>query len=204
MRSATETTTPRAFVDTNVFYPVRVADLVLSCVDDGLLDLCVSEHLLNEIERVLIEHKGLAAAKAKVFRDAVAANAIRTVRPADYEALAASLSGPDPDDLWHLAAAVAAGATVIVTENTTDFTRARVPTGFAMPRIATPDQLFSSLIADGLQDDLLATVARMSARLKNPPRTQSEIIKGLAACGLKATAAALRTRLAQSEETDQP
>jgi predicted nucleic acid-binding protein len=200
----TETTTPRVFVDTNVFYPVRVADLVLSCVDDGLLELCVSEHLLNEIERVLVEHKGLAAAKAKTFRDAVAANAIRAVHPADYEALAATLAGPDPDDLWHLAAAVAAEATVIVTENTTDFARARVPDDFTMPLIATPDQLFISLIADGLQDDLLATIARMSARLKNPPRTPSEIIEGLAACGLRATAKALRTRLAQPEEADQP
>jgi hypothetical protein len=97
----TETTTPRVFVDTNVFYPVRVAGLVLSCVDDGLLELCVSEHLLDAIERVLVEHKGLAAVKAKVFRDAVAANAIRAVHPADYEALAATLVVPDPDDLWH-------------------------------------------------------------------------------------------------------
>lgn len=200
----TEMVTPRVFVDTNVFYPVRVADLVLSCVDDSLLELCVSDHLLNEIERVLVEHKGLAADKANVFRDAVAANAIRAVHPADYEALAANLAGPDPDDLWHLAAAVAAGATVIVTENTTDFTRARVPDGFAMPRVATPDELFTGLIADGLQDELLATIARMSARLKNPPGTPSEIIDGLAACGLTATANALRTRLAQSEETDHP
>ena len=96
---------------------------MLSCVDDGLLDLCVSDHLLNEIEHVLVERKGLSPAKAKIFRDAVASNATRTVLQADYEALAARLSGPDPYDLWHLAAAIEAGATVIVTGNITDFTR---------------------------------------------------------------------------------
>ena len=99
MTSPAERTTPLVFVDTNVFYPVRLADLVLSCVDDGLLDLCVSDHLLNEIEHVLVERKGLSPAKAKIFRDAVASNATRTVLQADYEALAARLSGPDPYDL---------------------------------------------------------------------------------------------------------
>lgn len=51
---------PLVFVDTNVFYPVRLADLVLSCVGDGLFDLCVSDPLLDEIERVLVDDKGLA------------------------------------------------------------------------------------------------------------------------------------------------
>lgn len=147
MTSPAERTTPLVFVDTNVFYPVRLADLVLSCVDDGLLDLCVSDHLLNEIEHVLVERKGLSPAKAKIFRDAVASNATRTVLQADYEALAARLSGPDPYDLWHLAAAIEAGATVIVTGNITDFTRARIPEGLVAPQIATPDQLFAKLIA---------------------------------------------------------
>jgi hypothetical protein len=30
---------PLVFVDTNVFHPVRLADLVLSCVGDGLFNL---------------------------------------------------------------------------------------------------------------------------------------------------------------------
>jgi len=47
------------FVDTNVLYPVRLADLVLSSVDDGLFDLCTSDHLLEEVERVLVNAKGL-------------------------------------------------------------------------------------------------------------------------------------------------
>ncbi len=113
--------------------------------------------------------------------------------------MAARLSGPDPDDLWHLAAAIEAGATVIVTGNITDFTRARIPEGLVAPQIATPDQLFAKLIADGLHNDVLATVARMSARLKNPPRSRNDILDGLATCGLKATVDALRTRLAQRE-----
>jgi hypothetical protein len=62
---------PLVFVDSNVLYPVRLADRVLSSVDDRVFEICVSEDLLDEIERVLIKSKGLVASKAKTFRDAV-------------------------------------------------------------------------------------------------------------------------------------
>lgn len=52
-------------VDTNVLFPVRLADLVLSSAADGLFDLCVSDDLLDEIERVLIDRKGLAVDKGR-------------------------------------------------------------------------------------------------------------------------------------------
>jgi hypothetical protein len=71
---------PLVFIDSNVLYPVRVADLVLSSADDGLFEVCVSENLLVEIERVLIEVKGLAPEKAKVFTQAVASNSAQVVR----------------------------------------------------------------------------------------------------------------------------
>lgn len=99
------------FVDTNVFYPVRLADLILSSVDDGLFELCVSDHLLAEIERVLIDHKGLSADKAKIFREAVEANALSVMRAGQYELFTEQLAGPDTDDMHHLAAAITGGAT---------------------------------------------------------------------------------------------
>jgi hypothetical protein len=71
--------TPLVFLDSNVLYPVRVADLVLSSADDGLFEVCVSDDLLIEIERVLIEVKGLAPEKAKIFTQAVASNSFTQV-----------------------------------------------------------------------------------------------------------------------------
>ena len=64
---------------------MRLADLILSSVDDGLFELCVSDHLLAEIERVLIDHKGLPADKAKIFREAVEANASSVMRAGEYD-----------------------------------------------------------------------------------------------------------------------
>jgi predicted nucleic acid-binding protein len=100
---------PLVFIDSNVLYPVRVADLVLSSADDGLFEVCVSDDLLIEIERVLIEVKGLAAEKAKIFTKAVASNSAHVVANAQYIELASLLTGPDLDDLLHLAAAIEAG-----------------------------------------------------------------------------------------------
>ena len=64
-RSTVDSTTDRAvgfensaylFIDSNILYPIRLADLVLWSVDDGLFEV---EDLLNEIERVLIDTKGV-------------------------------------------------------------------------------------------------------------------------------------------------
>ena len=157
---------PLVFLDSNVLYPVRVADLVLSGVDDGLFEVCVSDDLLIEIERVLIKVKGLAPEKAKIFTKAVASNSAHLVANSHYAELASMLTGPDPDDLLHLAAAIEAGCDVVLTNNTDDFTKAKVPDGRRVPAVLTPDQFFSRLFAEGLGEDLAQTVSRISAKLK--------------------------------------
>ena len=58
---------PRVFVDTNVLYPASLADLTLSAAEYGLFELVYSDHLLQEIERVPVDHKGLAPVHAQRF-----------------------------------------------------------------------------------------------------------------------------------------
>jgi len=183
---------PLVFVDTNVFYPVRLADLFLSSVDDGLFELCVSDHLLAEIERVLIDHKGLPADKAKIFREAVEANASSVMRAGEYELLTEQLAGTDTDDLHHLAAAITGGADFIITQNIADFLTAHAPDDVTPPAIVTPDEFFAQLLAAGLEDDVRGVVQRISTKLKNPPRTPSEILDGLELIGMSKTATQLR------------
>ena len=50
MNAGLDAHVPLVFVDTNALYPVRLADRILSSIDDGLFELCVSDHLLAEIE----------------------------------------------------------------------------------------------------------------------------------------------------------
>jgi predicted nucleic acid-binding protein len=176
---------------------VRLADLVLSCVDDGLFEICLSEHLLSEIERVLIESKGISSEKANVFVAAVASNAAQVAAKAGYVELAGEFTGPDPDDLLHLAAAVQTGCDILLTNNYRDFTKAVVPERFVVPTILTPEQFFGQLIANGLGSDLGRTIERISEKLKSPPRSPKQILDGLQVCGLIETAASLRGYLSR-------
>lgn len=185
---------PLVFVDTNVLYPVRLADLVLSCAADGLFDLCVSDDLLDEVERVLTTSKGLRPEKARTFRSAVETVATVRVDRDHYGETRDQLGGPDPDDLWHLAAAISADADMILTSNTPDFDRAIAPSTMTRIHVVNPDEFFEQLIDEGLGDDIRATIARMSARLKRPPRTPDEIIDGLEHIGLTKSTARLRDR----------
>ncbi|HUR48564.1 MAG TPA: hypothetical protein VMY88_03405 [Acidimicrobiales bacterium] len=50
----------RVFVDTATLYPVSLADLILRLADFGMFELLWSDHLMAEVERVLVDYKGLA------------------------------------------------------------------------------------------------------------------------------------------------
>ena len=47
--------------------PASLADLTLSAAEYGLFEAVYSDHLLAEIQRVLVDHKGLAPANAQRF-----------------------------------------------------------------------------------------------------------------------------------------
>lgn len=84
----------RVFPDTNVLYPISIADLLLRLGDVALHAIVWSEDLLAEVERILIDDKGLTAAQASYFcgciREAFPDGEI--CRP-DYEHLIATMTG---------------------------------------------------------------------------------------------------------------
>lgn len=183
----------RVFVDTNVLYPVALADLYLSAAELALFEIAYSDDLLDELRRVLCDYKRLDQTKVDVFINQVTATFPGgRIRRSTYEAAIVGWSGPDPDDLVHLAAAVAGGVDVIVTANPRDFRRATPPPGVRRPRVQTPDEHFASLIAEGLRQDILTVIDTMAARTRRPPRSSDEIIAILERLGMTRTIAALR------------
>jgi predicted nucleic acid-binding protein len=183
---------PVAFLDTNVLWPVNLADLLLSTAEAGFFDLCTSDDLVEETERVLVEYKGLPQEKAATFASQVRELAEQHVPRSRYMSLAGRLTGPDPVDLLHLAAAIEAGADYVVTNNTRDFINAVVPAETASPTIVTPDELIMIFIDDGLDIDLVSTVQRMADRRRRPPMTIDEVIALIERDGLTRTSDALR------------
>lgn len=107
---------------------------------------------------------------------------------ADYEDLTDRLDLPDPNDRHVLAAAIAAGAS-LVTFNVADFPRAAVPPGLS---VLAPDDFVLSLIQADL--DAVATVVdQQAAALRNPPMTTAELLEGLAVVGLAKSVDTLRS-----------
>lgn len=112
----------RVFPDTNVLYPISLADLTLRLGDIAIHEVLWTEDLLAEVERVLIEPKGLTPEQAAYF-----CSCIREAFPegkidrSEYEQLIAIQTGKDPDDHVHSAAAVGGDATVLITSNVRDF-----------------------------------------------------------------------------------
>jgi predicted nucleic acid-binding protein len=177
------------FIDTNVWYPVVLADLVLRSVEIGLFDLAWTDESLAEVERVLVERKGLSAANAAVFGAQVRATAPRgRIDPAVYRPLIAAMTGPDPGDHVHAAAARAGRADVLLTSNVVDFPVADV--GLTC-RVLHPDGLFSKLAAT-YPIELGRVIAEMAAHRHRPPMTPEDILDRLDAMGLHAMVDALR------------
>jgi len=166
---------PLVFVDTSVLYPVTIVNLLFTSAEEGFIDICVSDHLVAEVARVLVEYKGLEPDKVNVFCAQMNELASQHICAARYKSTKDQLTGPDDDDLWHLAAAIEAGADYLVTSNPTDFTDATIPDRFAAPKIVTADELMTGFIGDGLADDLARVVVSMTERLKRPPLTRSYV-----------------------------
>jgi hypothetical protein len=62
----------RVFVDTNTLYPISITDLVLRLAEAGMFDLIWSDHLLAEVERVLVERKVSGWRQLRTFATASA------------------------------------------------------------------------------------------------------------------------------------
>jgi len=106
-----------------------------------------------------------------------------------YESLIPSLDLPGEDDRHVLAAAIVAGADVIVTYNLKDFPIEKLRAHGVEAQ--HPDKFVAHLI-DLAPSQVCIAVAEIRARLRNPPRTVIEYIDILEQQQLPLTAKALR------------
>jgi hypothetical protein len=105
-----------------------------------------------------------------------------------HAALIPGLSLPDPNDRHVLAAAIAAGADVIVTLNIKDFP----PAALARHGLVAqhPDAFLQSLI-DEMPSEILDSVQQCVARLTHPRVAAADYVRVLRRLGLAETASFL-------------
>ncbi len=179
---------PVALLDANVLYPARLRDLLIRLVIAGLYQARWSEQILDECFDNLIENRPDLTDAQLVRRRLLMTTALPDATVTGYEERIEEFDLPDPDDRHVLAAAVTAGASLLVTGNLDDFPAGRIPEGL---QVVSPDEFVLALANDDL-DVVVEVVEAQAAPLANPPMTTSELLDGLAAVGLVQSVAQLR------------
>lgn len=165
-----------AVLDACVLFPAALRDALLIAAEYHLFEPLWSDDILEEVERNLVGKRKTTAAQAQrltnIMRGAFPA---ATIERQLYAALIDHMAN-DPKDRHVVAAAIAGGASVIVTFNLTDF-----PLPSLTPynlRVETPDTFFLAFHARN--PDMLKQIFHYQASLmRRPPKTYEELLETL-------------------------
>ncbi len=179
-----------AVLDACVLFPIATADALVSLAVAGLFaakwTVAVEAEWLAVAERRHPELAGRFTTRRDEMRDAVID---WEVKAEGWEALAPSLTLPDPNDVHVLAAAIAGHADCIVTTNLKDFP-ASVLEVYGLIALHPDDFIVAQLDLDLYP--ALGAFKAMRARKRNPAYTAEEFAAAMERNGLVATAERLR------------
>ena len=186
---------PRVLPDTNVLFPFSLMDLLLALAEDYVIDLVLTDRLLDEWQRVIVRERHRTPEAAKKIADLIRTGFAESLLPEyAYRPRLEELDGPDPDDLHHIAAAIQARADTVLTWNLPDFpAEALAPHGIA---VSPPDPYLCALL-ERYPEQILRTVTRMAAEKKRPPMTALDLVAKLERAGVPALAGRLRRLLTE-------
>ena len=175
--------------DACVLYGNEVRDLLIRIAISGMVRAHWTDEILDETFGNLVANRpDLSPERLMVTRERMNV-AVPGALVSGYEILVETLKLPDPGDRHVLAAAIAAGAAVIVTSNLDDFPAETLePHGI---EAKTPDDFVLDQIGldEGTIRDCVHQIARGRTR---PPKTYEAVLDALERAGLVGSAAALR------------
>ena len=178
--------------DANVLYPAPLRDLLVRLARTGLFQGRWTDAILDEVFRsVAARRPDLDPERLRRTRRLVC-EAVPDCLVTGWEPLVGGLELPDPGDRHVLAAAIRAGAQVIVTKNLADF-----PVGALAPfgvEAQHPDE-FVLYLVDLDPGAVVAVCEEQRAGLRTYPKTLLQFLEVLERQGLVQTTAALRELL---------
>lgn len=175
--------------DANILYPAPLRDLFIRLAQAGLVRARWTDAIHEEwVRNVLKDNPALSAGRLARTRTLMN-EAVRDCLVTGYEGLIDSLTLPDRDDRHVLAAAIHAGAEVIVSFNLKDFPD-NVLAGYGV-RAVHPDEFLMSLF-EAAPGPICGAVKQQREALRNPPKTAEELLTTLENHGLVQTVARLR------------
>lgn len=178
-----------AVYDACVLYPAPLRSLLMYLALTNLFRARWTNAIHEEWMRSVVrDYPDITQSKVERVRDLMNA-AVPDALVIGYEGLIQTLSLPDPDDRHVLAAAIQAGASVIVTRNLADFP-ADILASHGV-EAQHPDDFVVALL-DVEPDAVCAAVKAQRESLRNPPKTVEELLAILEAQGLPQFVARLR------------
>lgn len=177
-------------LDACVLYPAPLRSLFMYLAMTDLFRArwtdAIHEEWMRSVQR---DYPDITRAQAERVRDLMNAH-VRDCLVTGFEDLIPGLHLPDADDRHVLAAAIRAGADVIVTFNLGDFPKEILdPFGIEAQH---PDVFLGHLL-DLAPGTVCAAAKRQRESLKNPPKTVEEFLDILARQGLPQTVTRLGT-----------
>ncbi len=162
----------KVVLDACVLYPFTIRDVLLEAASKGFYQVCWSETILDETFRNLVGNKRISEENAAKLA-AIMRRTFPEAQVTDYEDLIPSMQN-DEKDRHVVAAAVKAGAQVIVTSNIRDFKK--LPSGI---EAQTPDEFLSNLF-DLSPSKMMSVLEAISRRYRKPAKEIAEILEALA------------------------
>lgn len=173
--------------DACVLHPAVTRDLLYRLATTGFFQAKWSDRIITEAVRSVVARAAergspLTGEQADHLKDRMLYG-VPDALVAGFEDLEGGIELPDPDDRHVVAAAVRAGAQVIVTDNIRDF-----PAGLLGPlglEVVTPDGFVVNVMdLPGGVDAMLYVLEAQAAALKRPARSVVDIVDGLERAGL--------------------
>lgn len=181
--------TPVAVYDANVLYPSALRDFLIRVAIEDLVRARWTERILDEVFRNVAQNRpDLDAARLRRTRRLMCAAVLDCLVEEDRD-LESAITLPDSDDRHVVAAAIRAGAQVIVTFNLRDFPESEL-TSHGLVAVH-PDVFACELLARS-PSVVHEVISGQAADLKNPPHTWLDIVAALERCGLTRFGAAVR------------
>jgi len=167
---------PIALLDANVLYPAALRDVLVTLgAFNAYAPRWTSQIHEEWIRNIVLNRPDANRTRLEDTRRLMDAH-IPNALVEGFEARIETLSLPDPDDRHVLAAAIEAGAQILVTFNRKDFPRVEMDKWNI--QVQSPDEFTCALFALNSQL-VIAAMQDQRARLKNPPLSAQQFVGNL-------------------------
>ncbi|MEQ9304713.1 MAG: PIN domain-containing protein, partial [Marinoscillum sp.] len=173
-------------------YPVVLRDILLGFAQFDLYRPIWSDHIFDELERVIREKNPDWSDKKVLSKLEIIDEAFPSARVEKYESLIEGLELKDPKDRHVLAAAIKVNANVIVTQKIKDFPDEYVEQ-FGL-HVLTPDDFICDII-DLDHERSVEAFKQMVLHKRNPDLDEFEVLDMLRKNGLTKSADFLHSQI---------